>query len=438
MSISFLDARNARPGSDGKPLVLRDGQGLDLWVMPSGLKTWRCKVQRDGRRTTVNLGYFPAMSIVEARTARMKIRSAEDPARERREEKERAEVAKGNTLREVAARWIATRSVNEHWTPRYQQRLEERLENHAFPKFGSTPVAEITLEQIGDLILSLARGRKGQRPVQRTAVMLKQHLSAIFDFAVRWRMVPFNPVRQIAVDLPKRQRGEDTPRAHVSTIEDARAVLRAFEAKAPELHPATTLAHRLLALTGVRKEELLGARWSEVDFERAVWTVPAVRMKGKFGRKRDHVVALAPQAIEVLRTAQRIRKGEFVFPSEVRKDRPIFRDTLNRVMATALRESGLGPIMVPHGWRGTFSTIMNERDPSAYRVIEVMIAHKAADGVEARYNHAAYLEARHPIARQWADLLLDGAPTTRALLGLAKDEASNVVQLVPQVGRRAA
>ena len=118
----------------------------------------------------------------------------------------------------------------------------------------------------------------------------------------------------------------------------------------------------------------------------------------------------------------------------------VSRCTLNGIMKRALRLAGLGQIMVPHGWRGTFSTIMNEVDPASFRIVDVMLAHKgfreSVDGetrkssVEGHYNHAEYRSARHRIACRWADMLLDGAPTALALIGLdGSTPATNVVPL---------
>jgi integrase-like protein len=136
--------------------------------------------------------------------------------------------------------------------------------------------------------------------------------------------------------------------------------------------------------------------------------------------------------------ARRLSQDELVFPG---RKGTADRSGINEIMTTALRRAGLGPVMVPHGWRATFSTIMNEVDPASFRVIDVMLAHSAfrssvedrdaAKGsVEGHYNHATFEGARHRIACLWADMLLDGAPTPSALVGLEGTHAgSNVVPL---------
>jgi integrase len=163
-------------------------------------------------------------------------------------------------------------------------------------------------------------------------------------------------------------------------------------------------------------------------------------MKGKDGHRRPHVVALSPQAIDIVRAALRLRKNEYVFPSQRKRSPTVDRSTLTRCIRKALEHAKLGRVLVAHGWRATFSTIMNELDEGAsFRVVDVMLAHSAfrdsvetrdarKSSVEAHYNHAEYRSARHRIACQWADMLLEGAPTALALIGLDAP-ASNVVQL---------
>jgi integrase len=428
----FLDAQRAVPNPDGSANILRFGDGLDLWVTPRQ-KMWRCKVQRDGKRTTLNLGAFPDVSIKEAKAKRAAMKIAPDPAQAKRTERVHAVEAAERTLRFVAARWMEARGDKANWTPLVREAIGRRIETYVLPKLGDVAISAIEADDVEGLIKGVFR------KYPRTAVALRQHLSGMFAYAARRDWCATNLVAKIAEDLPARKRGDEKNHAHVATIEDARAVLAAVEARAKVSSPWTMLAHRLIALTAVRGGEALGARWSEFDLDAATWTIPAERMKGK----RTHVIALAPQAIDVVRAARRLRKNEFVFPSQRQNSPCMDRATMTRCIREALEKAKLGRVLVCHGWRGTFSTIMNEIDEGAsFRVVDVMLAHSAfRDSVETRdarkssveghYNHAEYRSARHRIACQWADMLLDGAPTALALIGLADEApASNVVQLV--------
>jgi integrase len=389
---------------------------------------WRCKVQREGKRTTINLGTFPDVSIKVAKAKRAAIKVAPDPAHAKRTERVRAVEASETTFRLVATEWVETLAIKHRWTAHHRKLVEQRLALHVFKVWGDRPIAEVTASEVRKLVGDLfAKG-------PAVAVAVKQYVSRVFDFAWSEDRVPFNPAKKIEVYLPTRRPGDEKPQAFVRTIEDARAVLAAVEARRTSAAPWTLLAHRLIALTGTRKTEALAAKWAEFDLDAATWTVPAERMKGRYGARVAHVVALAPQAIEVLRAAKRIKVNEFVFATAGkngnRGEGRVSRCTVNKIMERALRLAGLGQIMVPHGWRGTFSTIMNEVDPTTDRIVEVMLAHKSKTAVEAHYNHAEYRSARHRIACQWADMLLDGAPTALALIGLdGTAPATNVVPL---------
>jgi hypothetical protein len=102
---------------------------------------------------------------------------------------------------------------------------------------------------------------------------------------------------------------------------------------------------------------------------------------------------------------------------------------LNDVMERALPGVGLAGRHVVHGWRATFSTLCNEADPGAYRVIDVMLAHKAFGEVEARYNKATFIAERRKLASAWADQVLAGAPSASALVGLVEADMTNVVEM---------
>jgi integrase len=439
----FLDATRAVPNADGSRKILRFGGGLDLWVGATS-KTWRCKVMRNGKQAMLTLGRFPEMSIKEAQAKRTAIKVAADPAQAKRTERVEAVEAAETTFRLVAEEWVDAVAVKARWTPANRRLVEQRLALHVFPVWGDRPIAEITAPEVRKLVGGLYLGNSKDRPKPAVAVVVKQYVSRVFDFAWSEDRVLFNPAKKIEVYLPSRQAGDEKPQPHVRTIEEARAVLAAVEARRKKrASPWTLLAHRLIALTGTRKTETLAAKWDEFDLDAAMWTIPAERMKGRHGKRTAHFVALAPQAIEVIRAARRIKTNDFVFASSGkngnRGEGRISRCALNGFMPRVLRLAGLDPkSMVPHGWRHTFSTIMNEADRGDFRVVDVMLAHKgfrdsaetrvAKSSVEAHYNHAEYRSARHRIACQWADMLLEGAPTALALIGL-EDEATNVVPL---------
>lgn len=128
---------------------------------------------------------------------------------------------------------------------------------------------------------------------------------------------------------------------------------------------------------------------------------------------REHPVPLAPEAVAVLAAAKTLSQGlPLVFPS-AKSSRVPFSDS---TLSDLLRRAGYQGHHVPHGWRATFSSVMNERHREDRAVIELMLAHAPADHVEAAYNRTKHMARRRELAREWAGLILNGAPPAADLL----------------------
>ena len=152
------------------------------------------------------------------------------------------------------------------------------------------------------------------------------------------------------------------------------------------------------------------AAWSEVDIDKATWTIPAERMKIK--DNGDHVVPLSKRACDLLKELRNIvgtplsGNPDWLFPNTRNRALCMSATTINRALEH-MGFNGSGSIgFSAHGFRGTASTLLHER---GYRpeVIEAQLAHKERDGVKAAYNKAKYLSDRRTMMQEWADLLLD-------------------------------
>jgi integrase len=427
------DAKRAAPGSK-----LRFGNGLYLLVSPNGTKSWQVHYHVAGKHQATIVGRWPDLGISEAKAKREEIRrtvhDGDDPAIERREKRTARLEANAATVRTVAERWLKIAPATRGWSATYLRDIGFRLTKHILPAIGDRPIGRVSTHEIEALVVGLTMPTKDRKALRSQAVHVRQTLQLLFDYAARHDLVTVNPVRKIAADLPKRVAGDpaEVSRAHVETIEEARTVLAAMEGVA--CSPFFKLAHRLIALTAVRKVEGVEAQWSEVSEgpDGMTWTIPAARMKGRRGKKREHVIPLAPQAADVFRAARALAaslgiESPVVFPGRGNLN-SLGRGGLNDVLSLALPAAGMVGRHTIHGWRATFSTICNEADPTEGRVIDVMLAHKTFGEVEGRYNKAKFLEARRRVACGWADQLLEGAPTALALVGLDQETpATNVV-----------
>lgn len=148
-------------------------------------------------------------------------------------------------------------------------------------------------------------------------------------------------------------------------------------------------------LTLVRPSEASGAGWAEIDLDAKLWTIPAERMKAK----REHIVLLSPQALEILDVMKPISAHrEHVFPSRNDPKQDMNSQTAN----AALKRIGFGGKLVAHGLRSIASTAMNEAGFNA-DVIEAALAHSDKDEVRRAYNRSIYLPQRIELMNWWGN-----------------------------------
>lgn len=161
--------------------------------------------------------------------------------------------------------------------------------------------------------------------------------------------------------------------------------------------PETLIALKLAALTFVRPGELRAARWSEFDLEKAVWTIPAEKMK----MRREHLVPLAPQSVILLRALHPITgHGQLLFPGTRAATRPMSENTIN----AALRHLGFGRNeMTGHGFRSTASSMLNESGLWNPDAIERQLAHVDNDSIRRAYARAEFWDERVRMMTWWAD-----------------------------------
>jgi len=397
--------RSARP----KPCAykLSDGQGLHLYVAPTGLKSWRVRFRVAGREQLLVIGQFPDVDLTAAREAAAAARDALRAGRDPREERA-ARVEVDRTFATVARAWHA--HWRSSWTDVHASDVITSLERDVFPAIGTIDVDDIGAGDIRDLLRAVeARG------AIETAKRLRQRISKVFGYAIANELAEVDPSTAVRHALSAAPiAGEQLA---LITLDDARELLAASTAAGG---PAIVdLASRFLALTAVRMGALRGMRWDEVEGldwtgdaigpAAPVWRVPAARMKlakAKKGDTRfDHLVPLSRQAVEILRIVRALAIDADL----------VFGHLSESAIGGLYRKAGFAGRHVPHGWRATFSTILNERFPAERVTIDRALAHagkKEADvnvKVEGAYNRSKQIRARRRLMQIWADLLYPAA-----------------------------
>jgi integrase len=425
MPLTDLQARKAPPGA--KDYKLADSGGLHLFVTKKGHKSWRLKYRFDGKEKRLLLGAYPEVSLAKAREmrdeAKRLLRDERDPLLERHKRRIGATAAAAATFEIYALRWHEAQK--ERWSPVHVRKVEQALRRDVLPDLGCVPISEID----GPMLLRVLRKVEARGAVD-TAKRIRQHLSAVFQFAMAEGVASVDPAAGIVKGLRPTPPAGQQPA--VRTMEEAREILRTMDASTSD--PQTKFASRLLALTAVRPGIVRAAAWSEfegvdwADTEApcpdAVWRIPAVRMKLEQDDKTDkafeHLVPLPAQAVDVLRQMRRLTgTHELVFLSVRSSRKPMSENTIGYMYA----RNGYSGRHVPHGWRATFSTVMNERAVASRRledrpIIDGMLAHKlkGVSGSEMAYNRALHWDRRRELATEWADLLMTGLRPAGALL----------------------
>ena len=379
-----------------KPQKLVDDRGLYLYVTPHGTKSWRFDYRFGGKRFTMTFGIFPEVTLDEARkqhlAARTKLAEGVNPSQKKKLEKLSQQVGLSNTFDKVATAWFDSKKErrSEVWRQGHQLYLKRDLS----PAFGNIPLADITTEALLGVLEKVAKSSG-----VKTADRVRQTASQVFDFGRRKLKITANVARALAgwAEIPAKKHRAWLKEAEVPAFLDALDEYPSY--------PTTKYAAKLLFLTFVRKGELRGAKWSEFDFDNALWVVPAERMKmlteQKANRHNAHDVPLSRQALQLLEELRPISAGsEYLFPGIISLEKPIAGSTLN-VMFARMGYSGL---LTPHGIRATASTILNERGHRG-DLIERQLAHVERNETRAAYNHAKYLEERRQMMQAWADIV---------------------------------
>lgn len=402
MPLTDIVCRNTKPGD--KPKKLADGEGLYLEVMPSGGKYWRMKYRFAGKEKRLAIGVYPAISLLKAREqktrARKLLMEGIDPSSAKKQVKQKIILNQQNNFEAIAREWHERQTGA--WTPLYAKAVLKRLEKDVFPAIGHRPIADITAPE---LLAALRTIEKGD------ALDLAHRAHQMTGQIFRYAIATGRAERDISVDL--RGALKTRKKEHYAHLE-ARELPAFFDAlHALNGNVQTKLAIELLIHTFVRTIELRGARWEEIDFDKAEWRIPAERMK----MREKHIVPLSPQALAILHQLHKITGwSEYVFPSQNRQKMPYMSE--NTILHNLYRMGYKGKVTA-HGFRATASTILNEH---GFRpdVIEKQLAHGERNEVRASYNHAQYLPERREMMQWWSTYLdntATGTHTQKVVMG---------------------
>ena len=428
MALTDATVKKAEPRD--RPYKMQDGDGLYLYVAPTGLKSWRMKFRLHNQEKLLTFGPYPDVGLKAARekrdAARTQLREHVDPSGVRkraREAKEQAqaEAARQVTFEEAARRWHDLQKGR--WAPVHADDVITSLERDVFPAIGDRAVTAID----APLVLKVLRKVEDRGSIE-TARRLRQRISGVYALLISEGVTAIDPAAVVVKALkPLPKKGKQPS---ITDPDEAREVLIAAEASGAS--PITKLASRFLALTqsrpgmvrGIEWDEIEGIDWSDERFgpDLALWRVPARRMKLVLDLKDEeafeHLISLCWQAVDVLRAVRRLTgRTKLMFPGQRHSHKPLSENAIgylyNRV--------GFHGRHVPHGWRAAFSTTMNglaqkRKQFGDSAVVELMLAHVPENKVKAAYDRAGHMERRRELSQEWADLLMKGMAGANDLL----------------------
>ena len=390
MALTDVQLRNAKPRDKAYKLV--DGGGLHLYVTPTGGKLWRLKFRVAGKEKLLSFGSWPTVGLAAARRARDQAKSALasgiDPAHERRKEKIALRVASGNTFRAVAEDFIAVKLEANGKALATIDKARWFL-SHLTPSLGARPIAEI--EPVEVLAALKALERKGHR---ETARRTRAFASRVFRHGVAHTLCKGDPAALLGDAL-----SAPIVKHHAAILDpqDLGDFLRAVD----DYTGGTTvkLAMQLAPHVFLRPGELRQGCWEEIDWENAVWTVPAARTK----LRRPHSVPLSRQSMEILNALHDVNGGfRLMFPGLRSHLRPMSENALN----AAFRRMGFGQdVITAHGLRATASTLLNESGKWHADAIERALAHGHSNAIRGVYARGQHWEERVKMAQWWSDHL---------------------------------
>jgi len=367
--------------------------GLHLYITPWQSRIWVLRITTGNSRKDVSLGSYADLSLSQARELAQSIRSglARGLPLEEAFFKKKARLVRvknqQHTFTQCAELLIARKSSmwkgmkNEvDWT--------SSLETYAYPTIGVLDVDSITMEHVLQILQPIWESKTV------TASRVRGRIEAVLDYAQvqGWRNQQNNPARwkgllDKVLPSPKKIAGEE----HHKALEpkQAKGLLLVF-------HDDTStpcLALQLLVLTATRASEVCCAKWGEFDVDKAIWTIPASRMKAG----KEHRIPLSKQAIKVFHKIPKL-DDDWVFVNS-RGNKPI----TSKALVTVLKRYSID--CVNHGFRSTFRDWAGDYTDYPREILEAALAHQAGNAVELAYRRRDALEKRRPLMQDWADYL---------------------------------
>lgn len=386
------------------PGLYADGDGLYLQVSGYGTKAWIFRFMRIGRARKMGLGPV-SVKAGDARItlsqARQKAAEARgllvdgiDPIEARKLRRARAalEEAKGTNFKTCAQQYIEDNKPA--WkNKKHAAQWEATLSSHAYPTLGNLPIGGIDTE----LVLKVLRPIWREKP--ETASRVRGRIETILDWAkAHGYRDSENPARwrgHLENILPAKSKIAAVVHHKAMPYSDVPSFMAELQ-----LNPSISArALEFTILTAARTGETLGATPEEFDLAVKVWTIPAGRMKGG----AEHRVPLCARAVAIAEPL--IKNGKDVVFEGARINRPLSNMAMLQLLRGMMEGSGL----TVHGFRSSFFDWGHDVTGHTKELLDIALAHKVADKVEAAYRRSDMFEKRRQLMNDWENYCFNEA-----------------------------
>ncbi len=368
-----------------------DGNSLYLKVSESNRKSWLCRYRVEGKQREAGLGSYPLVSLKEARkkkdALKVEVANGNDPLVEREAEKAEQHRLRSMTFEKAAQACFEMKQA-EWENGKHQDQWINTLRTYAFPGIGNMPVGDIEPQHVTACLNPIWMTKK------ETARRVRQRIDAVMRWAkAMGYRTGDNPAAlegNLEYLLPAQK--QEVSHHPALAFEDLPSFWTALSA----IPTVSADALRFLILTAARSGEVRGATWDEIDFEEALWSIPATRMKNA----KPHRVPLGKEAITILEKRRGLSTYKYVFEGQ-KPNRPIS----DMAMLSLMRKRFPELDAVPHGFRSTFRD-WAENQSYPHRAVEYCLAHSVKNKTEAAYQRDDLLSIRRNIMTNYGSMLI--------------------------------
>ncbi|AWH87874.1 tyrosine-type recombinase/integrase [Limnobaculum parvum] len=369
-----------------KAYRLADGEGLFLFIPPTGKKVWRMRYRFEGKEKTLVIGPYPEISLADARAkrfeAKVKLSSGIDPSEQKQVSKRQEKIADADSFSDIFNEWYLNKS--KVWSIGYAEEMKDMFDKDILPVIG-----HMKMEEIEPMVMLKVIRLFENRGAMERADKARRRCGEVFRYAIVTGRAKYNP----APDLVDAMQGYRKANYPFLPMEEIHGFNRALTGYGGSI--IAKIATQILQYTALRTVELRSMEWDKIDFDNKIITIEPSVMKGR----KQHIVPMSQQVIDLLKFLKAITgQYKLVFVGRSNHNKSISENTILGV----IRRIGYSGRTCGHGFRHQFSTVLNEKHWHK-DAIEAQLAHVNSEGTRGIYNHAKYLEKRREMMQWWAN-----------------------------------